>query len=119
MSGAAVKAPAAYPSLLAAADTLIDNVDIVVEAPEINAPRAQELLRAAWRAPQPARTVRFIARRADLPVGHAGSAIKDDDGHPRAYACHRHTCSLPMDGGPALAQLLEQLQADAFSRNRY
>ena len=117
MSGAAVNAPAAYPSLLAAADTLIDNVDIVVEAPDIDAPGTQELLRAAWQAPQPARTVRFITRGADLPVGHAGSTVADDDEHPRAYACHRHTCSLPVDGGPALAQLLEKLQADAFSRN--
>ena len=118
MSGAAVRAPAAYPSLLAAADTLIDNVDIVIEAPDVDAPSAQELLRVAWRAPQPARTVRFITRRADLPVGHAGSTIKDADGHPRAYACHRHTCSLPVDGGPELALLLEQLQADAFSQTR-
>ena len=117
MSGAAVRTPAAYPSLLAAADTLIDNVDIVVEASDDDAPRVQELLSAAWRAPQPARTVRFITRQGDLPAGHAASTIKDDVRHPRAYACHRHTCSLPVDGGPALAQLLEQLQADAFSRN--
>ena len=117
MSGAAVRAPAAYPSLLAAADTLADHVDIVVEAPDAGAPRARELLQAAWQAPQPARTVRRVARRGDLPAGHPGAAGDTGDAGARAYACHRNTCSLPVDGGPALARLLARLHAGAGSRD--
>ncbi len=115
MSGAAVRAPAAYPSLLAAADTLASNMEIVIEASEPGAPGVRELLTAAWRAPQPARTVRVVAGRADLPEGHAAATLDGDGGSLRAYACHRNTCSLPVSSGAALSELLDQLHADAIA----
>jgi len=112
MAGAAVMAPAAYPSLLAAVDTLTNNMEIVIEASEPDAPGVLELLTAAWRAPQPARTVRVVGGCGDLPDGHAARALDGGGGSPRAYACHRNTCSLPVSSGTALTQLLDQLQAD-------
>ncbi|MCY4096760.1 MAG: thioredoxin domain-containing protein, partial [Rhodospirillales bacterium] len=114
MSGAAVMAPAAYPSLLAAVDTLTSNMEIVIEASEPDAPGVRELLTAAWCAPQPARTVRVVGGRGDLPDGHAARVLDGGSGSPRAYVCHRNTCSLPVSSGTALIQLLDQLQADAI-----
>ncbi len=110
-AGAAMAAPAAYPTVLAAADTLADAVDIVVEAQQPETPRAQALLRAAQEAPLPVRTVRRIQRKGSLPAGHAASALDHGNGQPRAYVCHQNACSLPVTTAPELVRLLEDIRA--------
>ncbi len=117
MAGAAVKAPAGYPSLLTAIDTLARNVDIVIATPDPGAPSLEAFRTAAWQAPQPARTVRVITRRTDLPEEHAGlTVVADGSDRTLAYACSRNTCSPSVDSAAALAELLKQLPADGPSQ---
>ncbi len=108
-AGAATANPDAYPSLLSAMDTLVGAVDIVVEAANADSPEARELVRAAWAAPQPVRTVRVIRNRGALPSDHAATAVAGDAGTPRAFACRQGVCSIPVHTGPELTRLLDDL----------
>jgi uncharacterized protein len=96
---------AGMPGMLAAADLLAEATSVVVAGDPAD-PRAQALLDAALRAPDPAIVVLRAMVAPALPIEHPafGKGLVGDA--PAAYVCRRNVCGLPItDAGSLHLQL--------------
>jgi uncharacterized protein YyaL (SSP411 family) len=95
----------ATPSLLAAADLLVEAATVVVAGDPAD-PRTAALLTAARSAPDPAVVVLCTPDAAGLPEGHPAHGKGPGPDGPAATVCRASICSLPVTDPAALAAML-------------
>ena len=93
------------PGMLAAADLLEEAATVAIAGDPAD-PRAQSLLAAALRAPDPAVVVLRAPQPDALPAGHPAHGKGPVNGAPAAYVCRRNVCGLPITDAATLRRSL-------------